>query len=123
MYSILMAGNDSDWAVAQGVPQRDWFSLSRYLEYTDQELERALKPVSAETLAGLEGSDAIFMSELQADPLEGGDYVTMRLGRVSDLSVGRGRIEYTFVMTAIWAAFRSTTARYSKVRSISVDGS
>ncbi|WP_267383108.1 FRG domain-containing protein [Sphingomonas sp. GC_Shp_2] len=91
-----MAGDDSDWAVEEGEPHQDSFPLSRYLEYTDQDLEDALKPVSAETLDALEGQDAIFMSELKGD--DAGDYVTMRLGRLSGLSVARGRIHYGFVI-------------------------
>ena len=97
LFSILMASDDSDWQAPVGVVQSATFPLARYLEYTDSELEQKLKPVSSLSLEFLAKIPAVFMSELQTDRANGNrDYVTIRVGEVSDLSVKDYQIHYSF---------------------------
>ena len=67
----------------------------RYLEYTDPEISSVLQPVSNETLAILEDMPTLFMSELTGSADEDQpDYVSMRVGRVFNLTVNGGTIYF-----------------------------
>lgn len=97
MFNLIMAYADDDWNVPVGEAHEGSFSLSRYLEYTDPEIAALLQPVSDETLAVLEDMPTLFMSELGADGEEDQpDYVTIRVGRVSNLTVDSGTIQFDF---------------------------
>jgi hypothetical protein len=92
-----MAGNDIDWRVPVGTQQHATFPLSRYLEYTDPELERSLTPVSETTLAFIREIPAVFLSELQVDHANGqGEYMSVRIGRVWNARVIDKEIHYEF---------------------------
>ena len=92
-----MSSDDSAWNVAIGTHQTSIFSLSRYLEYTDTELEERLKPVSVTTLGFLSQIPAIFLSELKHDHENvHREYLTMRVGRVLNLQVVGNEIRYDF---------------------------
>lgn len=99
MYSLLMAGNDDEWEVALGEQHSASFPLSRFLEYTDDDIAARFTPVSASSLEFLNRLPAVFLSELHARPEEPAEHlVRIRVGAVSDLRVVAGDIHYSFVL-------------------------
>ncbi|MFN3674853.1 MAG: FRG domain-containing protein [Sphingomonas pseudosanguinis] len=101
MFSLIMHYSDYDWDILPGEKRRDSAPLSRYLEYTDPEISVRLQPVSDVTLATLEDIPTLFMSELKNDTAgDQPDYVTMRVGRVSNLTVDSGTIYFDFQIDA-----------------------
>jgi hypothetical protein len=95
MFNLLMSSNVDEWSYPVGHIGQETFSLSRFLEYTEDEVAGRLQPVTNEALKSLEALPAVFMSELSFRPA-GADYVELRTGRVSNLSVIGQEIHYTF---------------------------
>ena len=89
-----MAYNDSAWSINPGETGTDDFSLSRFLEYTDDNIAERLQPVTEEKLGFLTTIPAIFMSELKND--DGEEYVTFRVGQIVSTNIVGRDIRYTF---------------------------
>ena len=101
-----MAYDDSDWDIALGEQGSASFLLSRFLEYTDAELEKQLKPVSADKLSFLEKLPCLFMSEMHVEEEgQNREYVNLRIGKVSNLTVENGVIRYSFVLDRVFGKF------------------
>ncbi|MBB3658415.1 hypothetical protein FHX15_003662 [Rhizobium sp. BK650] len=95
MYNLLMAGSDGDWDIAAGSDHEATFPLSRYLEYTEDELEQRLKPINSAVVAFLSGLPTLFMSELQTTKQKR-QFVTVRVGAVWDIRIEGRDIVYKF---------------------------
>lgn len=98
MFSLIMAGNDAEWDVPTGIPHNETFPLSRFLEYTDPSIVTSFQPISADSLFYLAQLPAVFMSELDRGE-DGQEIFRIRLGSVSNLSVVKGEIHYTFQLS------------------------
>ncbi len=96
MFSLIMSHDTDAWRFPVGYHGRATFSLSRFLEYTDDEIVETFQPVTDESLTRLASWPAIFMSELISDPETGGEYVELRVGRVWNLTVFQKDIHYDF---------------------------
>lgn len=103
MFSIIMSGNDSKWNVPLQEIHNDTFTLSRFLEYTDPTIVEGFKPISSASLEFLEKLPAVFLSELEQDD-DGKDFLRIRLGNISNLSIVDGEIHYTFQLTEDYGA-------------------
>jgi hypothetical protein len=106
MFNLIMAYNDSDWETKPGKAEEAYFSLSRYLEHTEPELEGQLRPVSSSTLTVLTQIPALFMSELLTDPDDQNkEYLNIRVGRVFDVDIKGGEIRYKFIIDKNFGRF------------------
>jgi len=95
MYNLLMAGVDAEWNVDVGTDHEGAFPLARFLEYTADEIERRLKPITDQTLNFLAEIPTLFASELQGDS-EKGPFIRLRLGRVWDVRIVGKELHYRF---------------------------
>ncbi|WP_326890443.1 hypothetical protein U8P73_09805 [Rhizobium beringeri] len=95
MYNLLMAGNDDAWDVDVGSDHEATFPLSRYLEYTEDEVERRLKPIEPGVVSFLSELPTVFMSELQTGPQKR-QFVKIRVGRVWGIRIVGRDIVYQF---------------------------
>lgn len=95
MYNLLMAGNDDDWDVDAGSEGEAMFPLSRYLEYTDEDVEQRLKPITSTVVSFLSELPTVFMSELQTGAGKR-QFVRIRIGRVWDIRIEGRDIAYRF---------------------------
>lgn len=98
MFSLIMSGDVDAWRFPVGHLGRASFPLSRFLEYTDDEIIGVFQPVTPESLTQLASWPAVFMSELTPDREAGVDYVELRVGRVWNLSVSKQEIHYDFII-------------------------
>ncbi|NTI46630.1 FRG domain-containing protein [Agrobacterium rhizogenes] len=96
MFSLLMSHDVDEWRLPVGHQGQQTFSLSRFLEYTEDDIAQRFQPVTDEKLNFLAALPAVFMSELTTDRTTNIEYVELRLGRVSNLSVAENEINYTF---------------------------
>ncbi|WP_245495450.1 FRG domain-containing protein [Rhizobium ruizarguesonis] len=95
LYNLLMAGNDDDWDVDVGSDHEATFPLSRYLEYTEDEVEQRLKPIGSAVVLFLSELPTVFMSELQTSPQKR-QFVRIRVGRVWGIRIVGRDIAYQF---------------------------
>ncbi|MFC0013300.1 FRG domain-containing protein [Devosia nitrariae] len=94
MFNLLMAYDDNAWAIGPGQTGVAEFSISRFLEYTDDGIRERLQPVTESRLAFLTTLPTIFMSELKRE--EGEEYVTFRLGQILETTIVGRDIRYSF---------------------------
>lgn len=99
MYNLIMANDDSSWDLAEGEAKgAAEFHISRLFEYTDPEVRDQHTPISESTLTFLAQLPTLLMSERQLNRREDGfhEYVTVKLGTVSNLKISGSNIEYDF---------------------------
>lgn len=105
MFSLIMSGNVDEWRFPVGHRGRQTFSLSRFLEYTDDEIVERFQPVTDASLQGLASLPTVFMSELAHNDLTSESYVELRVGRVSNLSIFNRDIYYDFTIDWVYGQF------------------
>ncbi|MBO9457082.1 FRG domain-containing protein [Paracoccus sp. R12_1] len=98
MFSLVMAGNDTDWDVPVEEEHFGTFPLYRFLEYTDPSIVTRFEPITATTLEYLKDLPTLFMSEIHRDD-DDNEFIRIRLGRVFDLSVVEREIHFKFMLS------------------------
>lgn len=93
-----MSFDTSEWNVDIGKPSSATFPLSRYLEYTDTDLEAQLKPVSNTTLEWHTQYPTVFMSELTYNREDSSNFVHLRVGNIFQIGVNGAEISYYFTI-------------------------
>lgn len=105
MFSLIMSGNVEEWRFPVGYQGRQTFSLSRFLEYTDDEIVSRFQPVTDASLHGLASLPTVFMSELAQDRISNDSYVELRVGHVSNLSIFNQDIYYDFTIDWVYGRY------------------
>lgn len=94
MYNLLMSHNVEEWELPEGQVSYATFSLARFLEYTEKQIEDRLQPVGQAAFDFVALLPAVFMSELQFEGDKG--FVHFRVGKVTELSIDKNEIHYKF---------------------------
>jgi FRG domain len=102
MFNLIMSQNVNEWLYPIGHKGFQTFPLSRFLEYTEDEIVERFQPVTSDALNSLASLPTMFMSELTHDPVTSTDYLEMRVGRVSGLSIVDRDIHYTFFIDYVF---------------------
>lgn len=108
MFNLIMEPYDENIDFTTGHPYSLSFPLSRFLESTTSEITEKLTPVTNSSLAFLEDTSALYISELFKEKV-GGEYVAfihVVLGRISELSVSNKQIHYTITPDKILGKHR-----------------
>ena len=97
MFNLIMTGNDTVWDVEAGVTQWASLPLSRYLEYTETDIEERFTPISEATLSWHEQYPTVFMSEIRIQGRRDPSF-TVKTGRIFHASTDGTNIRYQFII-------------------------
>lgn len=97
MFNLIMGG-DPDyfefWPMYSEINGSADFPISRMLEGTSEEIRQKLTPLNSTALAYIAKLPSLFMSELYSR--DGVDYITLRLGSISNLRTSNKNVEFDF---------------------------
>ena len=94
MYNLLMVSASGYWQDDQS----DNFDISRFLEYTREQIRAKYLPINSSNLAKLSSSPALFAYEFPADiSNDDDDYPGVaRVGHISEVRQRNNKIEYNY---------------------------
>jgi hypothetical protein len=99
-----MESLDEDIDFVEGHSYTFNFPLSRFLENTPSEITQKLMPVTNSSLAFLEDTPTLYVSELFREKIDGefSKFIKIISGKVKDLTVSDKKIHYTFIPEQIF---------------------
>ncbi|MDM7089818.1 hypothetical protein QUG53_24400, partial [Enterobacter asburiae] len=100
MLKLIMSGEPDEfehWPMYEKVNGSCDFPISRMLEGTSEDIRLKLTPLNDKALSYIEKLPTLFMSELYSR--NGVEYITLRLGVISNLRTVNKNVEFYFQIT------------------------
>ncbi|TKK37822.1 FRG domain-containing protein (plasmid) [Pantoea agglomerans] len=99
MLNLIMSSNDQPWQILEGHSATASMDLSRYLEYTNDDIYKDFIKLTNEVIEKLKSLPCLLMTEFDKNynnKLEIKFYSNVRLVRLTSIAVKDQRINYTF---------------------------
>lgn len=93
MLNLIMVARDDNWNVHVGEVGSSTFPISRYLEYTDDQIAYKFNRLDISTFSKLKSLPCVFMTEVH------NNLSHIRIGKITDISVNNKDIVYSFEFT------------------------